>query len=128
MRCWFNRSRYVERELAGEFNRYTPPTPKPVKPEWNLPPSFKFTVSWTLFDRQTGVLMAEGHYYILDNGSTTPLDPKHLRIRDDRYAQYRGTGWWADLRREPFKKWNNRNPVKRAYARWRRFACARWGW
>src|SRR5688572_9602154 len=82
IRCRFNRARYRERMKSGEFafvlSKRNPIVQKPNDPD-PLPANYRFTCEWYYKDVQSGAKVADGHYYELDDGTTTDHDPKHLR-------------------------------------------------
>ena len=118
---------------AGEFTLHVPKR-TPVKRELDdpdpLPAAYKFTCEWYYRDERTRppVKVAEGHFYELEDRTTTDYDPKHLRLDGVKYALYRGTGLWYDVRRDCTVLFKRHGFLYRTYVRWRRFTCERWGW
>ena len=72
--------------------------------------------------------VAEGHFYELEDSTTTDHDPKHLRLDGVKYALYKGTGWFYDVLRDRTVLFRRHGFLYRHYVRWRRFTCERWGW
>jgi hypothetical protein len=133
IRCRFNRARLRERMEAGEFRMYVPkrkPIERRIDERDPLPPRYKFTCEWFYRDEslQPPVKVADGHFYEFDDGSTTEHDPKHLRLGNEKYALYSGTGWIYDILRDRTVLVKRHGLLYQSYVRWRRFTCARWGW
>ena len=94
-----------------------------------LPGNFKFTCEWTYRDPQANNRkVADGHFYELDDGTTTDHDPKHLEVDGQKYALFEGTGLMYDVLRDFTVLLKRHGRPYRAYVAVRRFTCARWGW
>jgi hypothetical protein len=117
----------------GEFKlrvpRRVPVTRTPGNPD-PLPLNYEFSCEFYYKDERTQPprKIAEGHFYELVDGTTTEHDPKRLRFNGAKYALYSGTGWLYDVRRDLTVLFRRHGVLHRAYVRWRRFTCRRWGW
>jgi hypothetical protein len=64
--------------------RRKPITRDPADPD-PLPSNYKFTCEWVYRDpANSNRKVADGHFYELDDGSTTDHDPKHLEVNGER--------------------------------------------
>jgi hypothetical protein len=125
IRCRFNQARYQQRAESGEFVIET--KKKVIRPGSGLPLGYKFSVEWYYINPHDGNQMAQGHYYERDDESTTQHDPKHLYLNGVKYSLHRGTGWKADIRRDPSLLFSQGSIMRAIYVHWRRFKCHAWG-